>query len=78
MSTSTTPSPQHSQPNNLQTKHKATSKDGTGGAGSFELVAPPPGSQLGDHAFFQGFENKNPIEQLVDIQSMKVSKVEAY
>ncbi|KAG0146386.1 hypothetical protein CROQUDRAFT_657357 [Cronartium quercuum f. sp. fusiforme G11] len=42
----------------------ATSKDGKGGAGSVELVAPPPGSQPGDRVFFEGFENEKPIEQL--------------
>lgn len=42
----------------------ATSKDGKGGAGSVELVAPPPGSQPGDRIYFEGFEDQTPIEQL--------------
>ncbi|EFP89617.1 methionyl-tRNA synthetase [Puccinia graminis f. sp. tritici CRL 75-36-700-3] len=42
----------------------ATSKDGKGGPGSVELVAPPPGSEPGDRIYFEGFENHNPIEQL--------------
>ena len=42
----------------------ATSKDGKGGSGSVELVAPPPGSQPGDRIYFEGFEDQSPIEQL--------------
>ncbi|PLW21466.1 hypothetical protein PCANC_00300 [Puccinia coronata f. sp. avenae] len=42
----------------------ATSKDGKGGSGSVELVAPPPGSQPGDRIYFEGFEDQTPIEQL--------------
>lgn len=42
----------------------ATSKDGKGGSGSVELVAPPPGSQPGDRVYFEGFEDHLPVEQL--------------
>ena len=43
---------------------QATSKDGKGGMGSVELVAPPDGSSPGDRVYFEGYESIIALEQL--------------